>query len=104
MSDELLPFQTDLTDRLRCAGGHLQGIATMVERGADCGSLIHQILAVQGALREANRLLLKHHLEVCLRAQLEASEIAARKKCFGEVVSLYNMLGGAASLNRKEQI
>ena len=104
MPDETLPFKTDLTRRLHCAEGHLQGVAAMLARGADCGSLIHQILAVQGALREVNRLLLKHHLEVCLREHVQGSDMAAREQCLGEVVSLYSMFGVATSLSRKENL
>jgi DNA-binding FrmR family transcriptional regulator len=102
MPDETLSFKTDLTHRLQCAEGHLGGIAAMVARGADCDSLIHQIMAVQGALREVNRLLLKHHLEVCLRERLQGSDIAAREQCLGEVVSLYNMFGVTTSLSQRK--
>ena len=104
MVNGTLVFKANITRRLRCAEGHLQGIAAMVERGADCGSVLHQIVAVQGALREVNRLLLKHHLDVCVREQLQGSDIATREKCLAEVVSLYGALGATRSLNRKERV
>ena len=89
-----LDFRADLVRRLRCAEGHLHGIAAMVERGDECERLIRQLLAVQGALREINRLLLKHHLEVCLHEQLQGPDIAIREKCLDEVVSLYVLIFG----------
>ncbi len=94
MTDGELAFKADLTRRLRCAEGHLRGIVIMVEQEADCKSLIHQILAVQGSLREVNRLLLKQYLDICLREHLREADVAARKKCLDEVVSLYQLLGG----------
>ena len=104
MADETPNCKVDLIRRLRCAEGHLQGVAAMIERGEDCGSVLHQILAMQGALREVNRLLLKHHLEVCLRERLQGSDISAREKCLDEVVSLYCVFGVATSLYRKERV
>ena len=94
MTDDEITFKVDLTRRLRCAEGHLRGIVIMVEREADCKSIVHQMLAVQGALREVNRLILNQHLDVCLREQLQGADAAAREKCLDEVVSLYQLLGG----------
>lgn len=51
MPGDALESKADLLRRLRCAEGHLRGIAAMIERGADCQSVVHQILAVQAALR-----------------------------------------------------
>ena len=86
--------KVDLTRRLRCAEGHLRGIVIMVEQGADCKSIGHQMLAVQGALREVNRLLLKQHLDICLQEHLREADVAAREKCRDEIVALYQLLGG----------
>jgi len=94
MTDGEFAFKVDLTRRLRCAEGHLRGIVIMVEQGADCTSIVHQMLAVQGALREVNRSILNQHLDVCLREQLQGADAAAREKCLDEVVSLYQLLGG----------
>lgn len=84
----------ELVRRLRCAEGHLRGIAAMIERGADCESIVRQTLAVQGALREMNRLALKHHLTVCLREHWGDGN-AAREQYVAEIVSLYEVLGGS---------
>lgn len=35
--------QADLVRRLRCAEGHLRGIAAMVERGENCESIIQLV-------------------------------------------------------------
>lgn len=94
MTDDELTFKVDLTRRLHCAEGHLRGIVIMVEQGADCKSIVHQVLAVQGALREVNRLIVNQHLDVCLREHLREADIAAREKCLDEVMSLYQLLDG----------
>ncbi len=104
MLRDTLEFKADITRRLRCAEGHLHGIAMMIERGADCESVVHQTLAVQGALREINRLILRQHLDVCLREHLHEADDAAREKCLAEVLSLYQLLGAPAPLTGKERV
>lgn len=96
MSANSSTFKADITRRLRCTEGHLRGITAMMERGEDCPNLIHQLLAAQGALREVNRLLLKHHLEVCLRERLQQSNDAFRERSMDEIVTLYQQIGLSA--------
>lgn len=89
--------KTELLGRLRCAEGHLRGIVAMIEGGADCRSVIHQIGAVQGALREVNRLIVTHHLTACLGELLDNTDLdpAAREHYLAEVVSLYELCGAS---------
>lgn len=95
-------FRADLVRRLRCAAGHVRGIAAMVEGGADCESLVRQTRAVQGALGRVNCLILKHHVETCVRVTLSGSDSAASEACLAEVVSLYQLLG--VSVSGKEHV
>jgi DNA-binding FrmR family transcriptional regulator len=77
--------------RLRTSAGHLQGVASMVERGADGESVLQQVLAVQAALREINRLMLRHHLDECLQRELVAVPLdaAAGERWVARIISLY---------------
>ncbi len=86
--------KADLIRRLHCAEGHLRGIEAMVERGAECDSIVHQTLAVQAALREIDRIVLKQHLDVCLRRRLQETGVnaAEREQCLDEVLSLFKLL------------
>lgn len=105
MPNDPLEDKTEWVRRLHCAEGHLRGITTMIERGADCQSIVHQILAVQSALREINGLVVKHHLTVCLAEQLQNSNANVRAPCLAEVISLYQLLGGSLPpFDRKEHL
>jgi DNA-binding FrmR family transcriptional regulator len=97
MPDNAAPLKADITRRLRCAEGHLRGVAGMLERGDDCEDIVRQLMAVQGALREVNRRLLKNHLEVCLREQLRDSNSLFRQRYMDEIAALYHLLGVSAS-------
>ena len=50
--------QSDVILRLRTAKGHLEGVIGMAERGESCEQVLHQLGAVQSALRVAGARLL----------------------------------------------
>ena len=43
--------QPDILRRLRCAAGHLNAVIEMTEAGQSCEEVLHQLNAVQAALR-----------------------------------------------------
>ena len=43
--------QSDVIRRLRCAAGHLNAVIEMTEAGQPCEEVLHQLNAVQAALR-----------------------------------------------------
>ena len=92
------PIHADLISRLRSAEGHVRGIIGMVESGAVCQDVVQQVQAVQGALREVNRLLVHHHLQNCLRAALADPDPAVREHAIADVLTLYRLAGGDAPL------
>ena len=97
--------KADLLRRLRCVEGHVRGIAAMIERGADCQSVVRQMWAVQAALREINRLVIQHHLTVCLDEYFLSLQMDANtgERFLAEVISLYQLLGGSQPpFNQKE--
>lgn len=95
--------QLDLIRRLRSAEGHLRGVIGMVEAGASCQDILHQVLAVRGALHEVNRILIQHHLHECLHAELENRDPAVRERALEHVIALYELVGaGALMANGKE--
>jgi len=90
-----LQTRGSLVRRLRSAAGHLGGVAGMVEDGADCESVLRQVLAVQAALREVNRLMIRHHLGECLQQELTAVTMdnSAGERWMAEIVNLYKLVG-----------
>ena len=91
-------IRPDLIRRLRSAEGHLRGIIGMVEAGAVCQDVVQQVQAVQGALREVKRLLLRHSLHDCLRTALADPDPAVRDHALASVLTLYSLAGADAPL------
>jgi|GEM_PF-824059 len=97
--------KVNIARRLHCAEGHLRGVVLMVEREEDCVSIVQQLAAVQGALREINRLLARCYLETCLRQRMQEGQMndAACENRVAEIVSLYQLLG-ISMPDRKEVV
>lgn len=52
---------------LKTAKGQVEGIIKMIEDERYCMDVSNQILAVQSLLKKANMLILKQHLEHCVK-------------------------------------
>ena len=53
--------------RLRRAEGHLQAIVTMIESARPCLDIAQQLHAVEKAICQAKRTLIRDHLDHCLQ-------------------------------------
>ena len=64
---------------LKTARGHIDGILRMVEEDRYCMDVSHQLMAVEAILRNTNKVVLKAHLEQCVRdAVLSGSGLDAK--------------------------
>lgn len=52
--------------RLKRATGHLQSIIVMMQEGRDCLTLAQQLSAVEKAITQAKKTLIKDHIDHCL--------------------------------------
>lgn len=55
-----------ITHRLKIAKGHLEKVIKMVEEDAYCIDTVHQLLAVESALKNTDELILENHLKTCV--------------------------------------
>ncbi len=60
-------LQRTIIHRLKIAEGHLKKVTKMTENGEYCMDVINQSLAVQMALKKVDELILKNHLQTCVR-------------------------------------
>ena len=58
--------QKAVVNRLARAIGHLERVKMMVEDGYDCSEVLIQLSAVQSALNNAGKIILKDHIEHCI--------------------------------------
>jgi DNA-binding FrmR family transcriptional regulator len=55
---------------LKTAKGQIEGIMNMIENGRYCIDISNQIIAAQALLKKSNILILKQHLNNCVRGAL----------------------------------
>ena len=55
-----------VTNRLKTARGHLDGVLRMVADDAYCPDIMKQLAAVQGLLEATSRVVFRNHLETCV--------------------------------------
>jgi len=56
----------EIVKRLKRADGHLRGVIEMIESSRSCLDIAQQLHAVEKALGEAKKALIRDHLENCL--------------------------------------
>jgi DNA-binding FrmR family transcriptional regulator len=68
-----------LQNRLRRIEGQVRGVQRMVDEEAYCIDVLTQIASVVAALEKVGTILLKDHVEHCVRASIENDENADEK-------------------------
>ncbi len=69
----------DIVKRLKRADGHLRGVIEMIEAGRPCIDIAQQLHAVEKAISEAKKTLIRDHLDHCLEATLGALDREQRR-------------------------
>ena len=63
-----------VTRLLKTARGQLDGILKMVDQDRYCMDISTQLLAVESILKKANRMVIKAHIDGCVREAVESGE------------------------------
>ena len=72
--------RTQVSRLLKTARGQIDGILKMVEEDRYCVDVSNQLLATQSILKKANRMVLKAHMECCVRQAVESGETEEKLK------------------------
>ena len=59
---------------LKTARGQIDGVLRMVEEDRYCVDIANQLLATEALLRSVNRLVLRGHIEGCIREAIEQGD------------------------------
>ena len=80
---------TQVTRLLKTARGHIDGILKMIEEDRYCLDVSNQLMATQSILKKANRMVLKAHMDSCVR---EAVESGNPEEKLNELAALLDQL------------
>lgn len=79
MSEHAHQSHPAIVKRLRRAEGHIRSIVGMIEAGRPCADLAQQLHAVEKAIAEAKKTLIRDHLDHCLAETAEALPAEQRR-------------------------
>ena len=65
---------TQVTRLLKTARGQIDGILKMIEEDRYCLDVSHQLMATQSILKKSNRMVLKAHMDCCVREAVESGD------------------------------
>jgi DNA-binding FrmR family transcriptional regulator len=78
MTKPLHGSHATVTKRLRRAEGHLRSVVAMIEDGRPCLDLAQQLHAIERAISEAKRVLIRDHIDHCLDDAADATGVKRR--------------------------
>jgi len=79
----------EILNRLSYLEGHCGAVRRMVEEGKYCIEVIHQIEAVEAALKKVKEKILENHLKTCVTTAIKGSSEEKRKKVLNELMEVY---------------
>ena len=74
---------------LKTARGQIDGILKMVEEDRYCLDVSNQLMSTQSILKKANRMVLRAHMDCCVRQAVESGEPDQK---LDELISLLDKL------------
>ncbi|MGE5654496.1 MAG: metal-sensitive transcriptional regulator [Bacillota bacterium] len=83
------PQSTDVINRLARIEGHVKAVRKMAEEGKPCSDILHQIAAIEAALRKAASIVLDDHLEHCINEGASSEQIKTLLGDLKAVISTY---------------
>ena len=84
--------QTEVVRRLRCAAGHLNAVIQMAENGQSCEQVLHQLNAVEAALRAAEVHWVNGHVRASEAIILADPSPDQRAQELKKLLSLYTIM------------
>ena len=79
----------EILNRLSYLEGHCGAVRRMVEEGKYCIDVIHQIEAVEAALKKVKEIILENHLNTCVTTAIKGKNENDRKKVLGELLEIF---------------
>lgn len=74
MKEGMHAYGKDCITRLNRISGQINGIVKMIEQGEDCEKVLLQLYACTCALKKTSNIILKSHLNTCVKESIERGE------------------------------
>jgi len=82
-------FKNDILNRLSYLEGHCRGVRKMIDEDKYCIEIIHQIEAIEAALKKVKEKILEDHLGTCVTTAIKSENENQRKKVLSELLEVF---------------
>jgi CsoR family transcriptional regulator, copper-sensing transcriptional repressor len=79
--------QERILHRLKITKGHLEKVISMVESDQYCIDVIHQMQAVEAAVRETEGVVLENHLKTCTADAIRSGK---KEEAISEIMNVFS--------------
>lgn len=86
-----------LLGRTKRAQGQLAAVQRMLETDGDCSEVLLQLAAVKGALGRIGEMLLRSHIETCVRDTVQSGDLSEREAVMDDLIAVFARYGGMGS-------
>src|SRR5688500_15592004 len=76
-------LKQNIIHRLQITKGHIEKVINMVNEDAYCIDTVHQLMAVQSALKKVDEIVLENHLKTCVSESIKSGN---SEEAIGEVM------------------
>ncbi len=84
--------KNDTIKLIKRARGQLDGVMKMIEDDRYCVDISHQLLAVSAIIKKANKMVIKGHMEGCVKEALQSGNEERKEEILSEVYGLMDDL------------
>jgi len=79
----------DFINRLSYVEGHCRAVKRMVDEDKYCIEVIHQIEAIEAAMKKLKEKILADHLETCVTTAIKGESEKERKRVLSELLAVF---------------
>lgn len=86
-----MTYAQRIRHRSRIIAGQIEGLKKMIESDAYCMDILTQNLAIQRAVASLNKLVIEHHIETHIKADMESGDTERQERAVKELAELYEL-------------
>lgn len=84
-------YEQRVRHRTKIIAGQIEGLQKMIESDAYCMDILTQNLAIQRAVASLNKLVIEHHIDTHIKADMKSSDEARQEQAIKELTELYEL-------------
>lgn len=86
-----MTYEQRVRHRSRIIAGQIEGLQKMIGADAYCMDILTQNLAIQRAVASLNKLVIEHHIETHIKADMESGDASRQDRAVRELAELYEL-------------